>query len=90
MHKIDADLPSHQGAIQFRNHTALVISKDKAVAHAKNFREAAKLISPSTDRAKMVQTWLNEMADKYGAMEEGPELEGSGSVTASHPQENAP
>ncbi len=79
MHKIDADLPTHQGKLKFRNGEAVILSKDKAAAHAKNFREAAKLISTSTDRGKMVQTWLNEMADKFGAMEEGPELTGGNS-----------
>lgn len=75
MHKIDTDLPTHRGQVQFKNGSAFLVSKDKAAGDAKNFREAAKLISPSTDRAKMVQTWLNEMADKYAAMEEGPELD---------------
>lgn len=74
MHKIDADLPDHQSAVQFKNRIALVISKDKALSHAKNFREAAKLISTATERGKLVQTYMNEMADKFGAMEEGPEL----------------
>lgn len=75
MPKLDADLPTHQGVIEFKNGSAFIVSKDKLASHAKNFREAASLISPSTDRSKMVQTWLNEMADKFGAMEEGPELE---------------
>lgn len=74
MHRIDADLPTHQGKLQFRNGEAVILSKDKAAGHAKNFREAASLISTSTERGKMVQTWLNEMADKWAAMGEGPEL----------------
>jgi hypothetical protein len=85
MHKIDADLPTHQGVLEFKNGKAMVISRDKLASHAKGLREAAKLISTSTDRGKMVQTWLNEMADKFGAMEEGPELERVESVDGSHP-----
>lgn len=74
MHKIDADLPTHQGKLHFKNGEAMILSKDKAAAHAKNFREAASLMSTSTERGKMVQTWLNEMADKWAAMDEGAEL----------------
>jgi hypothetical protein len=73
MHRINSDLPIHQGKVRFRNRAALVISAEKAAGHAKNFREAASLISPTNERAKMVQTYLNEMADKFGSMEEGTE-----------------
>lgn len=77
MPKIDADLPTHRGPIQFRNGVAMLVSRDKAEGDAKNFREAASLIPATSERSKMVKTWLNEMADKYGAMNEGPELESS-------------
>lgn len=68
IHQIDADLPDYRAAVKFRNQEqpCLVIQQEKATADAKNFREAAGLLrSVSSDRAKDVAAWLNDLAGKF-------------------------
>lgn len=64
MHHIDADIPSLRTVVKFRNleQNCMVIAANKAKSDAKNFREAASILSSGDERAKVMSEWLLERA----------------------------
>jgi hypothetical protein len=64
VHQIDADIPSLRTVVKFRNleQNCMVIAANKAKSDAKNFREAASILSAGDDRAKALSEWLLERA----------------------------